>query len=267
MREPKVPEYLSHYTRIDVLQQILKGGLRASNILYLNDGTELIFAVDLAKDILRRFVKDRPPLHYEYDANVLSGLSTEKLPSVFATSFCKDDDLLSQWRGYGGGTQGISITFEGKLLAEMFDVATGKPAEVIYYDEKSARAKLHGLLEIILMDFDEELGAPGKTPSELAAESILELAPRIKHAGFAEEKEWRFFIQRRPADQEDLHFFSRNGLLVPYLLVNAPKLPISHITIGPSPHQLLNKQSIELLLKSEKYDDVKVSLSEVPYRG
>jgi hypothetical protein len=270
-----VPKYLTHYTKIDALESILCSGLRASNILYLNDTAEL-FGFGIAKDVLHRFVENRPSIHYQYSEEILHGLSEENLPSIFAASFCKDPDLLSQWRGYGGGTQGISITFQGSRLKEMFDAAGGSPAEIEYLDEPTARHRLEGLLEVVLADFDELLGPPGLTPTELAANAVIGRAPRIKHKGFWEEKEWRFLITRDRQNQRDVRFFPRKGLLVPFLAIppisstetNAPaKLPISRITIGPSAHPLLNEKSVKLLLQNLQYDNVQVQLSMVPYRG
>lgn len=274
MSQP-VPKLLTHYTKIDVLESILKSGLRASNILYLNDAAEL-FGFGIAKDVLRRFVENRPSIHYHYSEEILHGLSEENLPAIFATSFCRDHDLLSQWRGYGGGTQGISITFQGNRLKEMFDAAGGSPAKIEYFDEGTARDNLEGLLEVVLANFDELLGPTGLTPTELAANAVIGRAPRIKHNGFWEEREWRFLITRDRKNQRDVQFFSRNGLLVPFLAIppksltdtNVPaKLPISRITIGPSAHPLLNEQSVKLLLENLQYDEVEVELSTVPYRG
>ena len=36
--------------------------------------------------------------------------------NVFSVSFCEDDDLLSQWRGYNGGSYGYCIGFQSAAL-------------------------------------------------------------------------------------------------------------------------------------------------------
>ncbi|MBB3947062.1 hypothetical protein GGQ73_003026 [Rhizobium skierniewicense] len=259
------PDYLSHYTKLDVLESILDNGLRASNVLYLNDGSELKFAIDIARSVLRDLVQNRPSSHYIYDSDIEDGLADDRLPSIFATSFCTDDDLLSQWRAYGGISQGISISLHSQPLADIFKKLYGSPTR-ISYKENEARAKLYGLLSLSLIDWDEVLGSPGLTPAEIAAGVILEQAPRYKHPGFAEENEWRFFITRPSQQMNDVEFFTRGGLLVPFLPVCADKLPISHITIGPGPQQRLNKQSVENLLRRKNYLNVEVRVSEVPYR-
>jgi len=235
--------------------------------MYLNDAAEL-FGFGIAKTVLHSFVEHRPLMHYQYDKEVINGLSDENLPAIFATSFCKDHDLLSQWRGYGGGNQGISITFHGDRLADMFEAAGGFPAEIEYLDEPAARDNLERLLDVILADFDDLLGPTSLTPTELAANAVIGRAPRIKHHGFWEEKEWRFLIKRERQNQRDVQFFARGGLLVPFLAIPPlGKLPISRITIGPSAHPLLNEQSVRILLQNYQYDEVDVSVSNVPYRG
>lgn len=262
----ELPKTLTHYTRLDVLESIVTNGLRASNILYLNDGLELKLAIEIGKGILRQFVEDRPKMHYAYGDDIEEGLKDEGLPSFFATSFCTEDDLLSQWRGYGGDSQGVSITFDSIELKDIFHDVGGVPSRVVY-DLEIAQAKLYNTLDVALTDWDELLGRTSLTPAEIAASVILPQAPQFKHEGFAEEGEWRFIITRAPLDLTGIGFFSRRGLLVPYLLVASNNLPITHITIGPSRHQQLNKQSVELLLRKYGYSDVEVQLSTVPYRS
>ncbi|MCI9865527.1 DUF2971 domain-containing protein [Rhizobium skierniewicense] len=260
-----LPAHLTHYTTLDVLPKILELGFRASNVLYLNDGSELKFIIDIAKTILKEFVKNPRSIHYGYGGDIEAGLADERLPSIFATSFCTDANLLSQWRGYGGSRQGISITFHSEQLVKIFESSNGSPTK-ISYDESVAKAKLYNLLDVNLTDWDDVFGKPTLSPAEIAASVVLEQAPRHKHEGFKEEDEWRFFIKRENQQTDDVEFFARGGMLVPFLPIRSKKLPISRVTIGPGPHQLLNKQSIEILLRQKQYTHVEVLVSDIPYR-
>ncbi|WP_188348418.1 DUF2971 domain-containing protein [Agrobacterium tumefaciens] len=265
----KPPAYLTHYTTVSGLIGILQhDSLWASNVSFLNDRRELMHGLDATRQVLEDYSKEHPDLSLSFAKEVIADLAKSKLPDIYAACFCRKDDLLSQWRGYGGKEQGVSITFRGPQLEELFKKRHGTMMEVIYDKERTA-ARAKNALNKALDNFDDILGPTAKKDKKAKlASAISRLVPRFKDDGFAEENEWRFVIQRTN-DLRDVQFRERDGVIVPYLVVSADvgdNLPIQHITVGPGKKQDVTIRSIEILLKAKGYSDVSVRPSSVPYR-
>lgn len=266
----KVPPQLTHYTDVSGLMGILQSySLWASNVSYLNDRRELMHGLDATAEVLEGYIKERPELSLRFAHGVIEDLRKSKLPDVYACCFCRKADLLSQWRGYGGVAQGVSITFRGSELESLFKKFGGTAMEVIYDKERtaeSARKALHRALDM----FEDILGPSSAQEKETRlAAAITRLVPRFKDNGFAEEDEWRFVIQRE-RDFSQVKFRERSGVVIPYLVISADDndlLPIQYITVGPGKNQDVTMRSIEVLLKAMDYEDIEVRASSVPYRS
>src|SRR5215211_7755183 len=106
-----------HYTNAAGLLGIISTGqLWATDIEFLNDAEELTYArAAVLADLRARADEIAPPETGSEDglrADVLRSIAEELEyppqgePSstyhIYATCFCEDGDLLSQWRAYGG---------------------------------------------------------------------------------------------------------------------------------------------------------------------
>ena len=104
------PEVLYHYTSAEGLLGIVQSGeIWSTNVLYLNDSSELSHATEVLRSEL-----DATPLQLQPNAGTFSMsipvYSHDLALDHFVASFCEGSDLLSQWCGYGTGA-GYAIGF------------------------------------------------------------------------------------------------------------------------------------------------------------
>ena len=107
--------------------------LHASDVRYMNDSGELRFGANL---MIKRLRADAST-HNDDFAEVFGQLAELLTPGlfdqatrhlrVFTACFCKKGDLLSQWRGYGGGVGGFAIGFPAQVLLNRAVSLIGKP--------------------------------------------------------------------------------------------------------------------------------------------
>lgn len=266
------PKTISHYTTLEGLKGIIQSGsLWASNASYLNDRAELQHALKASKRAIEKITTQKALRTWgDLLKQVFAELEKGGIPDTYVACFCRDNDNLSQWRGYGGKVQGVSVTFDRPKLASRF-----KPEKATFfkvrYSKLSTASKLSDALTSELhdiADLNEILGAGRKSEQLQDLHGrISALLPRFKHLGFQDEKEWRFVIQRTVAP-EDLCFRVSDNKLVPYIEIGKleAKLPILSVRIGPGPDQELTAQSVRLFLAAKGYHDVEVSISDVPFR-
>lgn len=192
----------------------------------------------------------------------------------YITSFCENGDLLSQWRGYanrgGGYAIGVSIT---RSQIETDGGIFG--AFKIIYEGIEQQVSLDKLLQNALehlncYQFPEMHNAEFVEICKRHAIVLtwfLKLAcARFKNNAFSEEKEWRFFAQKKENDSEAMEFREANGLLIPYLRfpIEADGIEVKRIVCGPTLHPKLSKHSVELLAQNSKYGELEIVNSKIP---
>jgi len=112
----RTPEILCHYTTQEGLIGILKeSALWATKIHFLNDATEIIKPLSIAREYLRKHA------HYEVtgepdgpEGDLLYQIESWEDVNTCIASFCANGDLLSQWRGYSVYGSSYSIGFDTK---------------------------------------------------------------------------------------------------------------------------------------------------------
>ena len=265
------PTKLSHYTTLNGLEGIVRTkSLWASNASFLNDKAELTHALDASKQAIRLLSSKKawrawgPAIETAFD-ELKSGLQAQS----YVACFCSDDDNLSQWRGYGGAVQGVSLTFAQSALTKRLQKDSAHLQHVIYAKLSTAQ-KLRDALEAELRDIAELEEVLGASDEEEQQADILarisRLLPKFKHLGFKDEREWRYVVQKDiPA--RSMQFRVLQNKIVPYIEIGAEKtkLPIRSVRIGPGTDQELTARSVETFMKAHGYD-VEVTLSEVPFR-
>ena len=155
-------DLLYHYTSEVGLTGIVEsGGIRATHIRFLNDWTEFreAFTQSYVRILLDSFRAGLPADLPLDSARVIDGMISKRAPKIleipsgsesanetFVCSFTSAmpqeqgdaGDRLSQWRGYSAGTQGFSLGFDRKLLAERVEINNRKAKAVLaqcVYDE------------------------------------------------------------------------------------------------------------------------------------
>lgn len=220
---------------------------------------------------------------------------------IYITCFCRanselefQDGLLSQWRGYGG-TNGYALQFSRSKL-EDWTTKTLINKENHKYIFHDVYYSLDNPFKEIVLDYKfffqetyikyldwavmalQEL-EKGHEPIENNSGFILPdnfegplfalLLYRIltKNSHFSEERECRMSILD-PLD--DIEFFIKNGVIVPY--TKTPKASeafmdcIEGVIVGPGPDQHVRYQGVQQLLKSLDME-IEVRLSKIPYTG
>jgi hypothetical protein len=126
-----------HYTTYSGLLGIVDSGtLWATNIHHLNDYTEFSHAIELARGVLlgRRMRENLPESLLDY----VSNLGRIENLNIYVACFCENGDLLSQWRGYSGGS-GVSIGFRYDELAESAELQGFHILKCIYDNSTKMR--------------------------------------------------------------------------------------------------------------------------------
>jgi hypothetical protein len=93
----------------------------ATNIRYMNDATEFSYVFKLTEECLEKEEGNGNDLSQrKLRANLMRRFSNaSKKVNVCVVCFCTNGDLLSQWRGYSGGSCGYSIGFNIEKLKNL----------------------------------------------------------------------------------------------------------------------------------------------------
>lgn len=265
---------LFHYSDLNGLLGIVQNGdLWLTNSRYSNDEDEMAhgqrLAAEAIADSLTQAQGDAPRIQYLEQLKDLLGKPS--VEGVYICCFCQNDDLLSQWRGYGAYGAGVSIQFDSAALSPWTGVDSphglSRFWQVFYKPETQRKIVDTAIL------FSWDLTVPPQQCAQRAADAIQFFIPTFKNAGFKEEKEWRLIFTPNPQCALDRQFRVRGDLLVPYFRLRdlaasavAPaKLPIDHVTVGPSKVKALNVASVRMLLDRYGYSSVKAEPSTIPF--
>lgn len=249
---PTLPEKLFHYTdEAGVLGIVQRMRFWATGVDFLNDTTEH----RLADAHARYFARTASPAVRAALDKYLEDLDRQAELNIwprrrYVVSFSESDDLLSQWRAYGK----YALGFRAAPLA---NIDPGWRLVSCIYDEDH-QLRLVG--EAIESAFRLAETAGIETLDERAgviASSLADLAPRLKHRTFSEEREWRLV---NVAGSLPTPFF-RPGRrsLMPYSEIDlepalkANDLMLSDLIVGPSTHQdLMLRGAVSLMLAGGK---------------
>jgi hypothetical protein len=98
--------------------------------------------------------------------------------------------------------------------------------------------------------------------------------PRLKHASFHEEREWRVVVTPGPSERAKFpEFRSRNGYLVPFRKVRLDEdrghgcLTLAEVVVGPSEDPQRAELAARMLLSSLGQNPGIVRRSQIPFRA
>jgi hypothetical protein len=275
-------EPLHHYTTAENLISILSNGeLWATHVSCVNDTKEMHYAIEeLHKRVTSRLESNTEPnlspLLIELSKR-LADPGVEIAPFFLACfSECKDD--LSQWRAYGGGEGGYSITFDQVKLRASSPTANPMLLRV-EYDPKNQKILLDDALqwgEKYFLSWEGRKAAPSieEWTQDFVGyflRSMTFFAICIKHPAFAAEKEWRLvFTLENDQQAKAMKFRPKPFMISRHVSLPLSKpLPITGITIGPCRYPRLSQVAVGDLLVSGGYEPnaTNIETSIVPYRG
>jgi hypothetical protein len=292
------PDVVYHYTHATGLLGIVQSGtLWATDAEFMNDAQELRFgrgemhsALSSAADKLSPPGTDRGGpddtratiMRSAADHLDPGGLFLRKeAHAAYLVCFCETGDLLSQWRAYGS-SGGFAVGFRTKDLESMQPPVTNArrdeldaaPEQLRPAPDRVRLVKVSYGPDAIQPVIDHVLqhiaprprGHPGVTGFFRAKALVLPALATIKHATFAEEKEWRV-IAMGSVGEVTVRFRAEPLGVIPYMALAYPSSAITEIVVGPGPHPEVRKLGAERLLANQGLGHIEVRLSESPLRG
>ena len=270
-QSPSRPLY--HYTNGNVLVKILDSKkIRATNIFYLNDAQEYIYAAELLRQRIEQITPSGPSARRLLQ-DVESTLAhtdprredSSNSPGIYVTSFADDGGHeLNQWRVYAPNGNGCSIGFDFNSSLRNVIEPQGFRLVQCEYARSKQEELIDQLLNDNLTDLNAELNEDDRT--NLASEiysQFLALAPKLKNQDFSAEKEWRLVselittsdIAPRYTPQgymksDKVKFREGKATMIPYLEITleAPPNPLElfAVWIGPSPYPFLSRNAAQI---------------------
>jgi hypothetical protein len=288
-----VPDVLYHYTSAGGLLGILKPGahsLWASAIGFSNDSSEGKYATELGREFLDDccVLPTDPPGWEQVLIKSREWFTSTKhvRESAYSMSFCEEDNVLSQWRAYGGlasfsiGLRNMNrdVKSPSEMFLNMVKIRynTDEQKELFLAEIANAKEVLLGT-GVIVVDTPE--GWKEENFRRVLAmtyfhRAIEKWAHTVKHQAFAEEKEWRLIATPTPeADQTDIqndvYIREYKGRLLPYISLSprSTMFDVESVTIGPSKTQPLEIKAVNLLLVKSGLTNVKVNVSDTPLQS
>jgi hypothetical protein len=278
------PDLLHHYTTIAGLIGIIQSGtVWATDIRFLNDSTELQYARDILLQRIEEEISTQTTSfpHKTFWERAKEAFKSGPKDYQFISCFCEDGDLLSQWRGYAGGTGGFSIGFDSNVVNA---VSANNPSvffrRVIYESKIQMEIFNHIISEVNTCITVNAGGPTSDEQSNILAHIghifgtlVEELLYAFKHPSFHEEKEWRLVITTDLThDLNSLLFRTTSASIIPYTEIKysiaprCPLLPIKKIIQGPAANKDYGKIAVVSLLTKHGYEHVDVEDSTVPLR-
>jgi hypothetical protein len=207
---------------------------------------------------------------------------------VFVSCFCEQGDLLSQWRGYGAGTSGVSIGFKAKELrsrsqlaqadysiqAALYDTETIRNIVMLRYLQAVAKITTDHLGEwdVSVDQMIEYIRSSDAMRDFMAGTAVN--AIRMKHEGFHEECEWRAVVSLPSSGNAQLVDFRSGPLtLTPYVEIDVTD-PVRHLPLvgeiicGQTTYEDETLFAVEMYLEKMgfKKGEVPVRMSSTPFR-
>jgi hypothetical protein len=299
------PPEVFHYTTVEGLLGILRTRrLWATDIGYLNDKSEFIYANEMVREVGSAITTGVEPL---LDLAAVLNANLLDHSECYVSCFCEDGDLLSQWRAYSHRGAGYAIGFDlAKLRALSNPDDAGFLLGRVIYDRKEQMSILRGALvpalkpitgtvlrdELLRLINEAAKQAHGMSPEDAkrmiddttpavgqhlmgllsgplgdALTRLLATRAFLKFPRFSEEREWRLaLIRSRDASDQ---FGCFEGLLIPRVELDLgpyESLPINRVVIGPNLHPEAARLSVRRFLNSIGLQRVEVEVSPIPLR-
>lgn len=284
---------LYHYTNLHGYMGILKTkSLWCTDTSSLNDPMELKYGKKLVVDALNEKIKIEKNKRIK---NLLYGLHKYVnafetiLFRVFIACFCKDGNLLSQWRAYAkkgvGYNIGINFCENTKFSHNSENVSneTHMILRKIIYDLDDQKEIILRSIDTIIKEaknveksLDNKVDSNNMWSTYAALETVnilFDIIMSIKNPAFKEEKEWRLIKVIDPNQLLKLIKFREiNEIITPYIstLIYEKKennyyFPLSSIRFGPILDDKITKINLELFIKNIALNksDIKIDLNKI----
>lgn len=262
--ETNQPKEIFHYTSAEGLCGIITTRLLfACDVFCMQDPSEF----QQGKSVLMDVLKTRSD---KVSRSLLAGFSenplfphTGKNWSVYSVSFCGTQDLLGQWRAYGG-VGGYAI---GMPLAALLKHPRRFTVLRMLYDAGKQCQVFDQLVSESIKIFERYRwpGQEDKLLTEIGRYLIMSIF-NMKNPAFRGEDEWRI-LMLEPYENVNLPVRYRisSGRIVPYIELQLETDWISRIVFGPTVARYPNENAITRMLSASGFESVKCEVSAIPF--
>lgn len=284
------PARLYHYTT----QQGLVGMIEtttffATEVKFLNDSDEFIYAIKRAKEAIHKTANASQAPGISAFGHECIDLLDASQKQFYIFSLTEVADSLNQWRSYTTKGPGYALGFDSSRIRHIcmhFGLGFGK----CIYSHDEADSLIMQVAEHFTKDFTQYFPYFGKgevnqdltgARARQFVENFYNFAALIKNPAFMEEQEWRIIAPREQLEEQGQEFAFRCGphSLVPYAKIKWGRVEfltaLKQIVIKPSPHKELAANALRQLMKAEhrraefpitETDIFEITPSTVPYR-
>ena len=286
-------DLLWHYTTPEGLTGIIESSsLWATDVFYLNDSTEFMHGINIAREIIKQKISSLGG----YEKKRLEGFDTDlsfigpdhKRP-VYVCSLSKAKNELSQWRAYCR-EGGFSIGFPHQGLIETIQDQHFELKQCVYNAGEQQKIIDH-LIDSQVMPYiknPEQFSRIPCTPDMVSAIvcegsnkflwELSSICSTLKHPSFEREEEWRLIFDHRYAFEKDENgknkigpeFRTKNGLIIPYINIkfseNEDFWREVRVIIGPTKYEKELKGSFHTLYRKYHATEISITQSKIPYR-
>lgn len=202
---------------------------------------------------------------------------------AYICCFSLKSDSLDMWRYYSKENGGYSLKLYPELFSEYKNNYTFNPDKYfleltsyrVIYDDCEKEKIIKDIIKNAFSAFQSS-SIPDNEKHKVInflsyAFSMLKF--KFKHSCFASEQEYRFIAflpEEKPKKLENelmpVKFRARNGILVPYLELQANKGCLAEIKLSPFLHDENAISTMEHFLLQHKAEHVNVTRSELPVR-
>lgn len=266
---------LHHYTSGTGLLGIFNNSsMWATKIQYMNDSTEYLHAISLAKSRLASFKNNGSESKKQIVASKVSELlERTKDLALYVVCFSEISDSLSQWRGYCPPSFGYSIGFNADRLKELA-LNQGFEFGKCIYDNDKQKALINNWVDETIQSLSKDYGIEQDIEdychknANKYIHNFVKIAPYLKHQTFQDEQEWRL-ISLIPSDDKRIGLREGKSMLVPYatfeLNLSTEQHLIWNIQVGPTPKIELAFSALSHLFNKVKIMNG-ITRTFIPYR-
>lgn len=274
MRPLKHPVY--HYTTGAAAANILEEAkLRATNILYLDDGREMQHSVTYFRQAMamRQDADPATPAGAlnEMIARYLSEVGDYVPPDIWIATFTAQYDCPRQWRRVA--EHGVALGFPSAGIVRAADTGGALLAPCCYDDRTKIEIMTRGL-DLLEKLYAKRLKGALRPPQAdaLVRYVVRELAlfgALMKPSEYAEENEWRLVLCNPSQTAVGARRITAlpkpdyTSLYIDLEIADATdRLPIGEILIGPSARQQMTTRAFRTLLYKHGYERADVVPSQ-----
>ena len=262
---------LFYYTSTDTMRYVLtKGDIFATNIRYMNDSEEYmnglkeLYQLSQQTELVKKWIQEKG--YHENLLDKIQNLFSEsnlkdnmRNMEHYSISFCKKNDLLSQWAIYAKES-GVSIRMnfeESSYIFQTESVETDmkakwniQPQEVSYFTWDSMKNDMVAYNEAAFKILDQLYEQTAKDQDEWKKERWQYLSTLVKRYDFYQEEEYRLIFEPgESAYQPKIEYRLDKKVLKPYMDIECVDgWPVWEVMVGPGFNQQLVYDSVEHLL-------------------